>query len=184
MNYIKKEGWTGFMEKLTCNELYAQSRIVCLPFLNHPPSNYDTIYTVLNLAVDRIFNKKQKTAFVTFDQPLYWKAKEIVHSTENPEFSNLVIRLGGFHLAMSFLGSIGIIMDGSGLKELISEIYAPASVDKMLGGHAYSRAVRAHILVHCTFVQIILSLTNFTDEDTSKIEILLQNPETVLENIE
>lgn len=170
--------------EVTSNEPYAQSRIVYLPFLNNPPSDYDTIYTVLSLAVERISNKKRKTAFVTFDQPLYWKAKEILHSTDNPEFKNLVIRLGGFHLAMSFLGSIGMIMDGSGLKELISQIYAPASVDKMLGGHAYSRAVRAHTLVHCTFVQKILSLTNFTDDDTFEIRTLLQNPETIRENIE
>lgn len=84
---------------------------------------------------------------------------------------------------MSFLGSIGTIMDESELKELIFEFYAPASVDKILG-HAYSRALRAHTLEHCTFVQMILSSTNFRYKDTSKIEILLQNPETVLKNIE
>ena len=51
---------------------------------------------------------------VTFDQPLYVKAVEIVESSHDLK-QKLFIRLGGFHLLMSYLGSIGNIMDGSGL---------------------------------------------------------------------
>lgn len=35
---------------------------------------------------------------------------------------------------MSFLGYIGYIMDESGIKEALSTIYAPNSVDKVLDG--------------------------------------------------
>ena len=37
--------------------------------------------------------------------------------------------------------SVGYLMGGSGLKELMSTIYAPVSVKKMLLGHAFGRAV-------------------------------------------
>ncbi|XP_043285283.1 uncharacterized protein [Venturia canescens] len=177
------QGWNGFMENVNKDKQYVISRIVCLPFLNSPPGNYDTIYTVLNLAAERMKSKNQNIAFVTFDQPLYMKAMEIMHCSDDPNLKNVVIRLGGFHLLISFLGAIGNIMDGSGLKELFSEIYAPASVDKMLAGHAYSRAVRAHTLSLCALAQIILSFTDFSEQDILKLTALLQNPHTVLESI-
>lgn len=49
---------------------------------------------------------------------------------------------------MSFLGAIGFSMNDSALKELFSFAYAATSVDKILNGHAYSRAIRTHLLVY------------------------------------
>ncbi|GBM31922.1 hypothetical protein AVEN_74228-1 [Araneus ventricosus] len=43
-------------------------------------------------------------------------------------------------------------MQGSDIKEALSLIYAPNSLDKMLTGHAH---VRAHTLLHLTFETII-----------------------------
>lgn len=48
---------------------------------------------------------------------------------------------------MSFLGCIGGLMAGSGLKEVMSQVYAEGSVEHMLSGKAMARAVRAHLLV-------------------------------------
>ena len=48
---------------------------------------------------------------------------------------------------MSLLGAIGTIMDGSGLKEMLAQMYAEGSVDQMLSGKAVARAVRGHLLV-------------------------------------
>ena len=67
-------------------------------------------------------------------------------------------------MCMSFLGSIGFIMAGSGLK-VMSTIYASHSVDKILAGHAYSRAVRAH-----TFLQIALSKIIFSESPLTSDE--------------
>lgn len=41
----------------------------------------------------------------------------------------IVLVLGGFHTEMSFLGTIGSLMAGSGLKEIMSQVYAEWSVD-------------------------------------------------------
>ena len=38
-------------------------------------------------------------------------------------------------------------MAGSGLKEIMSQVYAEGSVEHMLSGKAVTRAVRAHFLV-------------------------------------
>jgi hypothetical protein len=75
------------------------------------------------------------------------------------------VRLGGFHLLMSFIGCIGGITAGSGLKELFSEIYADHSVEKMLNSHAYSRAVRALTLTNLVLAGIIIREAQLTGKE-------------------
>ncbi|KAL4718413.1 hypothetical protein ACJJTC_016034 [Scirpophaga incertulas] len=115
---------------------------------------------------------------ITFDQPLYAKAREIVSAApEESDLSKIIVRLGGFYLLMSFFGAIGYIMQGSGIKEVLSLIYAPYSLEKMLNGHAYARAVRAHTLLHLTLATIIskeLVLDSEIDENlTNTIELIM-----------
>lgn len=56
------------------------------------------------------------------------------------------MRLGGFHTLMAYLGAIGYIMRGSGLEDLWATVYAKNSIEEMLNGKAYKRAIRAHML--------------------------------------
>ena len=95
---------------------YDTSKVQRLPFINLDPSNSSTIYTALCFAADECLKQKQCHCVVTFDQPLYWKAVNIVEGSE--ELSSLIIRLGGFYLLMSYLGSVGYIMGGRELAEL------------------------------------------------------------------
>ena len=44
-------------------------------------------------------------------------------------------------MEMSFLGSIGHLMTGSGIKELFEMIYAPKAVEQIMSGKAISRGV-------------------------------------------
>lgn len=162
-------GWNGFMETVTSHRSYQRSRTLILPFLNAPPANMDTLYSVLLNAVERLGNN-QKGCFVTFDQPLYYKAREIVASSgRDSPLSSVIVRLGGFHLLMSFLGAIGYIMDGSGLQDVLSTIYARASTEKILTGHAYSRAVRGHILLHLTLAKLVLNMLHVSDDQKQSV---------------
>lgn len=145
---VQLPSWKGFMEVLSADETFSkrQSCIVCLPFINAPPSNLTTLHTALQYAKTETTNIRQKTTFLTFDQPLYWKSKSIVANLAYSTMKNVVVLLGIFHLLMSFMGAIGYSMQESGLEDLWSVIYAPESVKKMISGHAFSRALRAHIL--------------------------------------
>ncbi|GBM15649.1 hypothetical protein AVEN_95270-1 [Araneus ventricosus] len=135
---------------------FSISGILFLPFISQPASVYNTIYTTLLCALENAKRYGHDVCIVTFDQPLYTKAREIVAAApEGSDLSKIVIRLGGFHLLSSFFGAIGYIMQGSGIKEVLSLIYAPNSLDKMLTGHAYARAVRAHTLLHLTLTTVI-----------------------------
>ena len=79
----------------------------------------------------------QSCIAVTFDQPLYAKAREkVLAAGPQSRLSGAVIRLGGFHLLLSFMGAIGSIMAGSGLEDLWETVYAKNSVVHMMSGRA------------------------------------------------
>jgi len=176
--YIAKQqglllpGWKGYMQSITRGQFSEKTRVIALPFINAPPSSYDTIYTALhyagNICKDVL---QQKSLIVTFDQPLYWKAREIVAGAPAGSLlSKSVIRLGGFHLLMSYLGAIGYLMSGSGLKELLSTIYAPLSVEKIMQGHAFARAVRGHLLATSSLATVILESVQLTKDEVDCIK--------------
>lgn len=176
--YIAKQqglqlpAWKGYMQSITTGQFSEKTKVIPLPVINAPPSNYDTIYTALQYAGNSCGDDlAPKTLIVTFDQPLYWKAREIVASAPAGSLlSRSVIRLGGFHLLMSFLGAIGYLMSGSGLKELLSTIFAPLSVEKMMQGHAFARAVRGHLLATSSLATVILEGVQLTDDEVDCIK--------------
>lgn len=60
---------------------------------------------------------------ITFDQPLYWKALTIITAESNEsDIKGIVLRLVGFHTIVSFLGSIGHLMTGTGLQEVLETV--------------------------------------------------------------
>ena len=48
---------------------------------------------------------------------------------------NVVCRLWGFHTLMSFLGSIGTLMAGSGLSNVLETVYGKNAVEDMMTGN-------------------------------------------------
>ena len=98
------------------------------------------------------------TPILTFDQHLYWKALTIIQSQpDGSDLKGMVLRLGGFHMQMSFLGSIGQLMAGSGLQERIEVVFTGNVVRHMLTGKAISRAVRGHMLVDAALNTILVA---------------------------
>lgn len=85
--------------------------------------------------------------------------------TSSEECSNVVVRLGAFHPEMSYIRSIGRIMSGSGLREILNLLYAPNAVSHVLSGKAISRAVRTMMLLdtamQCTLNECILDINQF-----------------------
>lgn len=157
----KRCGWSGFMECAASglDTTFETSSTLPLPFILSPASDPSTIYTALLHAASkcRSIVEANTACFVTFDQPLYCKAADIVEASgPGGELSSVIVRLGGFHMLMSYFGSIGSIMAGSGIEELWTTVYAGNSVGQMLSGHAYARAARAHSLTQLALVVIAL----------------------------
>lgn len=113
----------------------------------------------------------QNTTFLTFDLPLHMKCRDIVAALN---LLRVVVRLGGFHLLMSFLGAIGIIMAGSGLEALWAVAFAGESIKKMMDGHNFARSLRAHILTFTALGILVCESIEEKDEFKKKIATLLK----------
>lgn len=143
--------WSGYMSLTTNGQVLPKSHVSMLPIIDLHATDPTAIYSLLLYITDQCIKLNVKIPCVTFDQQLYIKAYEIVSSMK----LNVFVRLGGFHQLMSFLGSIGNLMEGSGLRKALECVYAPVTVGHMFTGKAYSRSVRGHLLC-ATAVQSLL----------------------------
>ena len=93
---------------------------------------------------------------------------------------NVFLRLGGFHQLMSFLGSIGTLMEGSGLKIALETIYAPVTVGHMMTGKAYARAIRGHFLSTVSVLSIVLDefWKELSETDQKALEVIYDSGAT------
>ena len=60
-------------------------------------------------------------------------------------------------MQMSFLGCIGYLMQGTGLKETLKVTYASNAVTHMMSGKAVSHAVRGHFIVDSSLNALVTS---------------------------
>ena len=71
--------------------------------------------------------------------------------------------------ATAYLGAVGFIIGDSGLDTLRKTVYPSGSVIRMMIGHAYSRAVRAHLLTSAALhAMLLLAHEQLNDEDQRK----------------
>ena len=77
----------------------------------------------------------QETTVITGDHPIYEVLMNI--KKKYPErYASIVVRLGGFYLAVNFMGTVGHLMKGSGTEELLveSSFCNKRTADKVLNG--------------------------------------------------
>ena len=124
-----------------------KAALMSMPMIDMKPSDSTCMYSTL-MFVSEHAKRHNVTPIITFDQPLWWKALMIIMSEpEGSDLKGIILRLGGLHTEMSFLGCIGHLMASSGLQEMLESIYAPNAVVHMLNGKAIARAVCAHFIV-------------------------------------
>lgn len=176
-SFPRQVPWNGFMSA-TVNGTFEVTRVLAIPFINLDPGNLATIYSALRFAAEQVQKQGQKYCFVTFDQPLYIKAVDMVTAAEETDIlQRLIIRLGGFHMLMSFLGSIGYLMAESGLEELWNVIYAKNSIPAMLNGHSFSRSLRAHFLTQLAISLLALKDFSLDTESIKALQLLYEDEE-------
>lgn len=121
-----------------------ETSAVYLPLIDMPPSDPDTIMTSLHEARRLTKERGQKNTLFTCDQQLYKVAIDIQWAYPK-DFSDVIVRLGGMHMLMSFVGAVGALMQGSGLNEILESTFG--GVTKMLSGKKFPQNVRAMRLV-------------------------------------
>ena len=118
------------------------------PMVDGSPTESSTVYTVMKNVEAMMASLGQKDSVITFDLAIYVKAKEIQWRLQE-EFVNMVIRMGGFHVAINYLSLLGKKYDGSGIEDLLIEsgVDGSGTASLLLKGKSYNRGVRAHRLI-------------------------------------
>lgn len=148
---------SGYNTKRTREEglsLQPKTRAIYLPLIDMPPAEYETIPTSM-LQIKRLTEATgQLFALLTLDQQLYRYAVEIQWAL--PEVfpaSSFILRLGGMHMLMSFIGAVRNLMTETGLADIMSAAFA--GVHQMLIGKKFPMCMRALRMV----VEVILEPT-------------------------
>ena len=138
-----------------------------LLLINWPATDMAALHSLLYFVAEWCANVNLPTAAVIFVQPLYVKDYEIV-STKNMK---IFARLGEYHQLMSFLGSIGCLMEGSGPQTALECVYVQLTVGHMFSRKAYSRTVREHMLCASAVLSLLLEyfLTFLTKSQNAKL---------------
>jgi len=175
-----RPNWSGFMQCATSisENNKRHSTVQLLPIIDLSPSSETCIYSTLLFIINQAKKIGVNTPCVTFDQPLWLKAMGIIEKEKLP----IVCRLGGFHTLMSFLGSLGILMKGSGLEDLFAEVYAENSIPHILSGKAIARSLKAHLSVQSALTTLLIQ--NVIDEggDVSEFEEIQSFHNSILES--
>ena len=77
---------------------------------------------------------------------------------------------------MSFLGCVGHLMAGSGLQDILEQIYASSVVTHILSGKAVSRAMRGHLLLDSALNALLIRMMfdfkkSWDDENNNSVLI-------------
>ena len=154
------------------------------PIVDAKPNDIATVYTTMKICSDMINDLGQRYSIQTFDQQLYAIAKQVGWAM--PEtFKMHIVRLGGFHTLSRFIASIGKLWGDCGLKDILvdSSVYAAGTVDQMMCGKQFNRAMRALILVYETLRSLWLSAFFQWCEDNGIVNPLPDPVRTDLYNI-
>lgn len=141
-----RTGWQGTMHAALANNHHpGKSEVVFLPMIDLSSSDENCLNSTL-LFIASQASYYEYTPILAFYKPLMWKSMLIVENDEQRSpIRKIILRLGGFHNTMNFSGCH--LMEGSGLQELLSLVYAENAVPYLLSGKAISRAVRGHLLI-------------------------------------
>ena len=140
--------WSGFCSTLS-DDRSEYSVTSYPPVVDSKPSDMNTVFTTMKKCLDMCKAIGQEHAIQTFDQQLYAIAQQVKWSLPNT-FDTHILRIGGFHTLSCFIASVGKLCGDGGLRDLLvdSSVYAAATVDQMLSGKQFNRAVRGLMLAY------------------------------------
>ena len=174
-------GWTEFNKNTAITR--DRSAVGYMPIILNPAHELATLSTVLSRCIAVGDGLGYKHIVLTVDQQLYCKLVEMQWSSEVFK-ERIILRMGGLHIAMNFLHTIGRHMSGSGLAEiwLESGILGEVSIKKVLEGKAYAKGMRAHKLTFQAFwrllyPQIVRFLEDNHNDDAVELMLNADNPE-------
>jgi hypothetical protein len=150
--------WTGYNSSLS-EYRPEYSVVLYAPIVDAKPSDMSTVYTTMRRCQEMTKSLGQAYSIQTFDQQLYAIAKQVEWAKQDTFKTTHILRLGGFRAMSCFVASISKLWGDGGLKDLLieSSVYAAGSVEQMITGKQFNRAIRALTLVYEALSSLWLS---------------------------
>ena len=164
--------YNGYNNKLALESgrsIKNKTQVWFKPMIDMRPSDPSCIKTAMMLAVRETQESGQQYTVFTADQQLYKVAVDVswVYPNLFPK-TKFIIRLGGMHLLMNFLGCVGKLMTNTGLEEVLSCAFG--SVKKMLIGKYFPQNIRALRMVLEELISPILQTVTSYDGLTARLK--------------
>ena len=116
------------------------SKTMYVPLIDASPTDSSTMMTALVEAMRLTEETCQPYTVVTCDQQLYKILVDLKWAYPK-KFGKVILRLGGMHFLMSFIGCVGNLMAHSGLDDILNSAFG--GVEKMLSGKNFPQNFRA-----------------------------------------
>lgn len=182
----KVPSWAGWVSLTEGNvdETNPESTVDYMAPVFAPVTDNATVQHIMHLSQAASREVGQQYTIVTFDLAVAKKAYSLVWQHQQV-FSDVIVRMGAFHLTCSYMGALGKSLRCSGFEEILVEsgICASGSIEKVMSGKHYNRAVRVHKIVLEALERLLLQMFESsqdelldTDERRGILIRLAENP--------
>ena len=126
--------WSAF-NAAVCTTVPQPSIIGYLPVIPNSPTELATVYELMKRSCMTSKQLNQPHTIITLDQAIYCKAQQI-RWKHKEEFQSVVLRMGAFHIACTFMAVLGKCFADTGLRDLLIEsgVLASNSVAAVIDG--------------------------------------------------
>ena len=173
--------WAGWLSQTAAQATCPVSKVEYMAPLNESINENSTVQYILEQSIKASTEVDQEYAIVTFDLAVAKKAYALVWQYTE-QFSKVIVRMGVFHTICSLFGTVGKMMKGSGFSEIVIEsgICASGSLDRVMSGKHFNRAVRVHKLMFESLERLLLSRF---EQDHPRAECLSEETFTLLKQL-
>ena len=172
--------WAGWISQTAQNSDEVCSRVEYMAAINFSINENATVQHIIEHSQVASLQVGQQYCIVTFDLAVAKKAYSLVW--QQPDFKNVIVRMGVFHTICSIFGALGKKMKGSGLSEIVIEagVCASGSLDKVMSGKHFNRALRVHKVMLEALERLLLEKF---EQSLPQTEILSQEASELLLNL-
>lgn len=139
--------WIGFNCRISKDDSPMQV-VDYLPQINASPTSYTVVLATLRMSLQVGRETGQVKVIVTFDLAIAKMAMQLQIS-HRPEFDDIFINMGSFHIMFAHFAVCGKKIDGCGLTDIlrIAGVLADGSVNGFIGAKHFNRCKRIHPLL-------------------------------------
>ena len=139
--------WAAWNSLLTVDPL-PQQTVCYLQNISLPPTHND-VHETLHIVQRVAAECNEKYAVVTYDLSIAKLASQI-QTQDSPQFDNVFIMFGAFHIQMAYFNCIGFFIDGRGGKTIMldCEVLAQGSLNGFISAGHFNRDKIIFLLWH------------------------------------